>query len=283
MTAPATGTTPSGGEGGTAPTVTSPVPASVTTPPAVPAATAPASEAPKLGNSAIDAIVARKGGNYRRVIRDLLVDNHEYRTKLDKAVSLPDGGVVLTKDQAAQWAAYQALGKAPDAIRTVLTEHNTWSTERAEKAQRDSVEGLARTAGYNPALLFRVAKADGLRIEARTVTERENGKQVQYTVLHVVEGEGDKAKATPLDEYRTAHWADVLPEPEPLEEGEEGGEPDDQEDTSSTSSPAPVTTRAYPPQRTTAPVSRTSGRQPSVQAAVKSQLDRLYKPKKAAT
>jgi hypothetical protein len=230
-------------------------------------------------------MVARQGGNYRKVIRALLVDNHEYRQQTAGMVKVPEGGLVLTKDQAAQWAEFTSLGKPVADLRTVLTEHATLTTAKAEEAYRTAVEGMARTAGYNPGLLFRVAKADGVKVESRKVTVRENGKQVQYDVLHVIDGD----KAVPLDDYREQHWKDLLPEPTPpeeteeTEETEEGAEDTDIPAISPTGTAFTGTARPYPSQ---GPARTTAQPRPSakvtVESAVKSHLDRLYKPKPAA-
>jgi hypothetical protein len=171
-----------------------------TPPPAAPPATPPPATPPATPPPAADPNdTLRRERDQARQERDAL------RGKVPG-----DGAVVLTGDDAAAWAAFQALGHKPAEIKTKLGERDTFEG-RIKAADREKLIGsAAKVHGFDPDVLADKAGAD-LRIEIADV--QRNGKTVKVAQVVTIEKKDGKdvEVRTDLDKHAEKHWAKYLP------------------------------------------------------------------------
>lgn len=113
-------------------------------------------------------------------------------------------GRLLTKEQLAQWEAYQALG-TPDELKTVKTERDNLRSETTKTAREK--------------LLAEVAEAEELKVGPLTrLARRDDGSDVEI-ILREVEEDGQKRKRgyvkegdkeTPIMQYAQSNWSDFI-------------------------------------------------------------------------
>lgn len=126
-----------------------------------------------------------------------------------------DGGMVLTPEQAADFKAYQALGK-PDEVKQKVERVGTLE-EQVAGAARDQL--LATAAGavapgtaWKANVLKDIVQAKGLHVEMKDVTEKDKaGNEVTVKRPHVRPANDDKAALTPLEGWVKQNAADYLP------------------------------------------------------------------------
>lgn len=119
---------------------------------------------------------------------------------------LPEGFSLLDKDQAAELASYRALGKVDDIKARVTNEAKL--REQVEEQSREQLHrDAAEAAGYAPAALTKIAKAEGLHIEVRDETV--DGKVVKKAFARRADKANDPL--TPLHEYAEKNLAEWLP------------------------------------------------------------------------
>lgn len=119
------------------------------------------------------------------------------------ANQVPQGGRVLTADEARAYDAFIALG-TPDEVKTKLEQGTKDSTELTDLRFKDSLNTAARDAGYKPKVLGDRVKADGLTLLPSREVERD-GKKVQ--VAYVKDAQGTEHE---LAAYAKQHWDDYL-------------------------------------------------------------------------
>lgn len=148
---------------------------------------------------------------------ELWDDNHNYRRKnaeKDAKIAelegkLPkDGQVILTAEQAQQWAAYQALG-TPEVVKGAVEERGQLQGKLDSLAREKVIRDAATHAGFDFDVLS----------ERDTYETNIGGKKLSYEVREV-ESNGTKVKTAfikdgevekPLTEYAQEHWAKHLP------------------------------------------------------------------------
>lgn len=131
--------------------------------------------------------------------------NERYKQELDalRGKAAPEGGKVLTKDEAALYDAYTALGK-PDAVKTALEAGKT-GQERLATLERDALIRKAADAHkYNAAAL---AKLPSLKDKALLIEDiqGEDGKSAHRAY---VQHEGGKLA---LPDYIAQHDPEFAP------------------------------------------------------------------------
>ncbi|WP_295821713.1 hypothetical protein [uncultured Deinococcus sp.] len=119
------------------------------------------------------------------------------------ANQVPQGGRVLTADEARAYDAFVALG-TPDEVKTKLEQGTKDSAELTDLRFKDSLNTAARDAGYKPKVLGDRVKADGLTLLPSREVERD-GKKVQ--VAYVKDAQGTEHE---LAAYAKQHWDDYL-------------------------------------------------------------------------
>lgn len=135
----------------------------------------------------------------------LYSENYQLRDRNRQltATAPAEGSVVLTREQAAQWTAYQQLG-APDALGTQLQQAQA-AQQQLTALQRQQLLGqVAEVAGYKASVLGQLPGAQDLAFEVRDVTV--DGKTVKQAFVKPKDG-----AEVPLAGYAQQHWADFLP------------------------------------------------------------------------
>lgn len=115
-----------------------------------------------------------------------------------------EGGVVLTREQAAQWAAYQQLGADPAALAQQIQGAQQAQQQLASLQRQQLIGQVAEAAGYKAAVLGQLPGAADLAFELRDVTV--DGRAVKQAFVKPKDGE-----AVALSAYAQQHWADFLP------------------------------------------------------------------------
>lgn len=143
-------------------------------------------------------------------IKKLRTESAKYRTKsseleekLKGAPAVPDGGKVLTKDEATRFDAFEATKLKPDAIQAVVTERDQLKSQLAAKDRETSREAAAKTLGIEGKDLAPFAGADALTYEVKEEEVTENGKTEKRSVAYVKDAEGKELK---LAEYGKEKW-----------------------------------------------------------------------------
>lgn len=165
-----------------------------------------------------------KHGDANTALAVLAGENRDYRIRLrrsDETIEqlqgqLPsNGGMTLTPEQATEYRAYVALGKAAD-LKTKLDET---SALRAKVEEREFGELVEQAAGnvaanvqWNPTVLQTLLKDKDLVLEMRDVTERgANGATATHKRPHVRPRADDKAAFTLLNDWAPQNAAVFMP------------------------------------------------------------------------
>lgn len=134
----------------------------------------------------VERLVARYGTK-DRAIQVLYRDAHRARArartaeeklgKVEKEGATPAGGMVLTAEQKSQWDAFVKLGKKPEELATIVTQHG----ELQGKVQKGERENAARSAakllGWNEKAFVTVAAKENLDLVVKKETV--DGKEVE--------------------------------------------------------------------------------------------------------
>jgi hypothetical protein len=164
----------------------------------------------------VESIAARYGGK-DAAIKKLWRDNKAARDKRreaeearDKAINdgkVKDGEIRLVGDDAKAWTAFKALGKKPEEISTIITQHGELS-QKVQGTERKEVHSkAAKAAGYqNVDALSDLAETKKLNIVLKK--ERVNDQDVE--VPYVQPGEQGAAPVK-LTEYVDQHLSVYKP------------------------------------------------------------------------
>jgi hypothetical protein len=150
-------------------------------------------------NDADETIAARLVAKYKtaeRAIEVIAAENRKMRRQRKELQGkVPkEGDIVLSGTNAEKWKALAEYDPAD--VKNQLAERETLAKEVAQGKREKAIAAAAKAAGYNAAVLGRLA-----------------GKDLQFEVT----GEGDKQVATvkgadgkviPLTEYAKANWAE---------------------------------------------------------------------------
>jgi hypothetical protein len=201
--------------------------------------------------------LASHNGDAEKAVAALLKDNHKYRERLRSAESgnpyKPDERL-QTENNDLRSENERLEGLVPPAGATILTGPDDGSVDqvqgaqsrsrqsdgsdqssatncRHEDAQRtrdDAVRQAADDLGFKPSVLVKVAKAEGLHIEFKDVTEKVDGKNVVTRVAHVRPAKDEKADLVPLEQFAENELKDYLPALLADDVEEAGGESDEE-------------------------------------------------------
>lgn len=161
--------------------------------------------------ASLTAFKAKWNNDLERAVAALFDDNYNLREKNRKlreqldAAKLPEGAVVLTKEQASDWEAYQKLG-APDAL-VKKEDLDAANAKIAALDARERHDTAAKELGWKGSVLHDLAESKGLHIEVRDETE--NGKAVKRVYTRPKADE--KAPLVLLEKHVSEHLADYLP------------------------------------------------------------------------
>jgi hypothetical protein len=150
-------------------------------------------------------LIEKQGGEAGRVAELLYRENHDLREK-NRALAgqVPgQGAVVLPPEQAAQWTAYTALGKAEE-LKTALEARTTAETKLASLEREATLRQVQDASGFKASVLGQLPGAAALAFTVREVEA--DGKQVPTAFVKDAAG-----VETPLAAYAAQHWADFLP------------------------------------------------------------------------
>lgn len=134
--------------------------------------------------------------------KNLRTENADLKAKLP-----PDGSVVLTKEQAADWELYQKLGK-PAEVEKALGEGKT-AQEGLLKRDRDAeVRKAADGMKMNPdALVQLFGMHPALEVVSKTVKGSDGKDQTGWYVKDTANNNAE----TELGQYATTNWQTFLP------------------------------------------------------------------------
>lgn len=114
-----------------------------------------------------------------------------------------EGSVVLSREQAAQWTAYQQLG-APDALQTSLQGAQQATARLAQLERTTLIRSVADAARWDAEVLAQLPGAGELTFEVREIEA--DGKKRPAAFVTPKDGQ-----ATPIETYAQQHWAKFLP------------------------------------------------------------------------
>jgi len=151
-----------------------------------------------------------------KLAQDLFAENYQLREQkriLKSEVdtlkgSQAEGSITLTKEQAADWTAYLALGK-PKEITTKLENMTALEAKQKETEKRDQIKEAAGFAKLNADVLFDLAVLRGFELRVDKVKTKDGaGKEIE--VAEVVVLNADKT-TTPIAEYVDKNLASFKP------------------------------------------------------------------------
>lgn len=157
-------------------------------------------------------------------------ENAELQAENERLSALvpANGAAVLSADDAALLGKFKALNLTPEKVAELQKEHATLTTRIAERDRGDVMTRAAESLKWKPTTLAKVAKAEGLHVEFKDVSETKDGKTTKVSVPHVRPASDEKAALEPLADYAKRELGDYLPalRTEHAGEGEEEGEDD---------------------------------------------------------
>ncbi len=143
-------------------------------------------------------------------ITKLRKESAKYRTRVGEleeaakgAPAVPEGGRILTKAEAEQFAAFEALKLKPDAIQAVVTERDKLKDDVAKRDREAARDAAAKALGIDGKDLVPFAGADALTYEVREAEVERNGKKERAQVAYVKDAEG---KEHTLEAYGKEKW-----------------------------------------------------------------------------
>jgi len=169
------------------------------------------------GAEAALGVVAGENFSYRKSIRDL-----EAKLATVGAKAPKDGQLVLSREQAADWEAYQKLGK-PSEVAEVVAKKEALESEVAEVRHQAMLDEALEAAGLrNKTVLGEVLKARGLVLEMKDETVE--GKTVKVPFVRpAAEENGASEKLLDYIDSKAADYKVVLTGAAPSTNG--GGVP----------------------------------------------------------
>ncbi len=170
----------------------------------------------RYGNdvAAVTEMAARERARKESEIRDL-------KRRL-RAARVPEGGVVLSADEAKVWEKVKALGE-PDAIAKKIAD-GAEAIQRLASIEREREDAeVAELAGYNAAVLTRLRESEGFAVEVRTV--KQDGKTVRVPYARKTGSDGKPTgDAVPLTEYAEEHLTLFMPALAAVSDGSANGD-----------------------------------------------------------
>lgn len=166
-------------------------------------------------------VVAQYNGDAIRLAGDLADARHDNFKLRDKNRDLQrdleaaktrvpgEGAVVLTPEQATQWAEFQKLTLKPADIATQLTAGQAAIKERDGLKHTATLEEAAKLANFKPGVLKLLAKDLPVSVREVDVPDAE-GKTTKQPRAFVVGRNGEQETLTPLRDYFSAQGNDVL-------------------------------------------------------------------------
>lgn len=148
----------------------------------------------------------------------------------------PKEGKLLTKEQAADYDAFVALGVKPADLKTVVEEHGKLKIQASERAEEEKYVEAAEALGFeNVPALTRWLKREKLALEFKEqrVKDEESGKTVIQKLPFVRPAGDEKAVAEALDEYierEVPEFVDVFKFRPAADDEEAGGGAETEED-----------------------------------------------------
>jgi hypothetical protein len=153
-------------------------------------------------------VLAGENFSHRTTIRDL-----EARLATAGERAPKEGQLVLSREQAAEFQAFQDLGKL-DEVKQKLTDAEQLSAKLSAREYQDTIQEATKLAGFaNGVVLGDLLRARGLKVEMKEETV--DGKAVKAP--YVREGEGDPLKLVTYIEEKAPDYKVAL--------GANGGEP----------------------------------------------------------
>lgn len=145
---------------------------------------------------------------------------------------VPQGGIILTKEQAEQWTAFQALNLEPAKVAERLKVAETLETEKQTTDRKASLREWATAAGFkNPDVFADLVDLKKLHVEARKVTRpkkdahgNDTTEKETVELPHVRPAADDKAPLVLASDYVSEHAKSYLPALMAETSGGEGGQ-----------------------------------------------------------
>jgi hypothetical protein len=169
----------------------------------------PDNDDPNKGNDPTAAFqnrLKKLDGDAMAFATQLFDENFQLRgQKRELEKKLPaDGSLILSKEDAATWEAFNALNMKPEEIAEKVKDTETLTGEIAALKKRDVLRDVAGLQGYKLSVLEDRDKAtDGLEYIIK-----EEGKQGEKRKVAYVKHEG---KEVPLEQFASEQWADFVP------------------------------------------------------------------------
>lgn len=184
----------------------------------------------QMSEEQLNRLISREGhGDARETVRVLARENKKARERARKAEDelatlktgnriAPEGGVVLTPDQAKQWAAFEKfMGESkstPEQIIEAAKKIGELQGELATVKRKELYTSVADEMGWNSDALAEVLDAKKLEVQMREITVKDEDdpkKTVKKSVAHVRAAGDEKASWEPLDQYAETHLKTFLP------------------------------------------------------------------------
>ncbi len=194
----------------------------------------------RIDRSSLDQIFS--SSNWRRSVENtvhelqrkndrLLRKNRELRervTTLEESEP-EDGGLVLSKDDAAAFDAFKKLNLKADDITKSLKELEDLRAKETERSTEEHLAEAAEALGFeNVALFTRMLKREGLHLEFKDERKKndETGKTEVTRTPMVRLAKDDKAALEPLNDYLEREMPEIVPvlQAEPVAGGSEDDE-----------------------------------------------------------
>lgn len=131
-------------------------------------------------------------------VSDLEGDNKtqrdEIRSLKEAAKPVPEGGRIVTKEEAERFDAYIALG-APDEVKQKIVAGEEATGRLGTLERKEVIRSAAQAMGWKPEVLENLPHSDGWSYEVREETVRDAaGKETKAKVVFVVPAAGKEAK-----------------------------------------------------------------------------------------
>lgn len=146
----------------------------------------------------IEAEVQRRSarGGAEKALALAVAENDRLRRQNERRVEVPDGGRLLTKEQAADFDAYTALGKKPADLTKALADGEAAAGRVTQFERRAAIAKTAGEHGWRAEAVADLADEFGFNVETREVKERNaKGETIKRETLFAVPaGAADKAE-----------------------------------------------------------------------------------------
>lgn len=174
-----------------------------------------AAPVPAPASREVAACIARYGGA-EQAVGVLLADNaglRKYRRLANKKATIdevraiiPEGTQLLTKEEAAELAAFKLLGK-PDEVKKKIDASEKLQGELEETRKKTNSEAAAESLGWNKEALVKVVDSEKLHVELRD--EQVDGKPVKKAYVRKADAANEPLVA--LADYAEKHLTVFLP------------------------------------------------------------------------